>query len=288
MHPPLIFLHIPKAAGTTLRAVLSSRYRREQTFVIGNDINADIHRLIALDEAERHRLRLLMGHMSFGLHRYLAPGARYVSILRDPVERVLSEYRFLKSNVRHPFHHQVREMSLAEYLDSDFTGQSSNGQTRLLSGSHVEGTLGIAGRESLHESHLQSALGNIERHFVITGTQQRFEATLLLLARYLGWRRWPFFVVRNVTRADDVDFVLDDDAREMVTHCNQLDVMLYHAVNERLDCEIAKAGTGFARSLERFRRLNRFYQGVDSHRIQYQRRLFNLIGVRSNPSPTRS
>ncbi len=272
----------------TLRGALASRHRRDRTVVIGNDINADIERLADLDEASRHRIELLMGHMSFGLHTLLAPGARYVTIVRDPVERVLSEYRFLRSNTRHPFHARVKEMSLAEYLESGFTGQAANGQTRLLCGSHVPGSPGIAGREPLGDEDVSRALANIDRYFVLAGTQERFEESLMLMARRLGWRSWPFFVVRNVTRAGERGETFSLQDHERVASANHLDIALYRAVNAGVERAIADAGPGFAASLERFVRLNGIYQRLHWRRVQYGRRLRRaagrLVGDRSPPS----
>ncbi len=276
--PPLIFLHVPKTAGTTLRGVLAKRYRDDRSFVIGNDINADIRRLTRMDAAARHRIELLMGHMSFGLHRWLAPGARYVTIIRDPVERVLSEYRFLKTNPRHPFHSRVKKMSLAEYLDSDFTGQAANGQTRLLCGRHAPGSPGIADREPLDEAHVRRAIENIDRYCLIAGTQEHFEESLLLMARRLGWRTRPFFLDRNVTRHEAGGLDLGPDARQRVAARNRLDLLLYRAVDERLQRAIADAGTGFPAALDRFVRLNRVYQRVYWRRVEYSRRARRLTG----------
>lgn len=262
----------------TLRGALAARHRLDRTVVIGNDINADITRLSRLDEASRHRIDLLMGHMSFGLHELLAPGARYVTIVRDPVERVLSEYRFLKANTRHPFHARVKTMSLDEYLDSGFTGQAANGQTRLLCGSHVPGCPGIAGREPLGEEDVSRALENIDRYFVLAGTQERFEESLMLLARRLGWRSWPFFVVRNVTRAGERGTTFSARDRERVAQANDLDIALYRAINIRVERAIADAGPRFAASLERFVRLNTLYQRLHWRRVEYGRRLRRVVG----------
>lgn len=274
----LIFLHVPKTAGMTLRHVLASRYRPRETFVIGNDINADIRRFVAMEARRRERIRLLMGHMSFGLHEFLTPGSRYVTVLRHPVDRVLSEYRFLKTNTRHPLHEQVAAMSLAEYLERDVSGQAANGQTRLLSGSHEPGSPGIPGSESLDESSVARALDNIERYFVLAGTQERFEESLLLMARRLGWRTWPFFVVRNVTGTRVNHPAEGDDARARIESFNRLDMALYRAVSERIDRMIADAGARFTTSLDRFVRFNAVYQGIESRRVQYRRRVLRLAG----------
>lgn len=271
---PLIFLHLPKTAGMTLRTVLAARYPAHATFVIGNDINADIDRFVHMEAAERARIRLLIGHMSFGLHQYLPAGARYLTMLRHPVDRVLSEYRFLRTNTRHPFHARVAAMSLEEYLESGFTGQAGDGQTRLLSGSHLPGRPGVAGREPLDESDLQRALENIDRHFVFAGIQERFEESLLLMARSLGWRRWPLFVARNVTSGGSAD--ADVGGREAVAAFNRLDLALYRAVSERVDAAVVAGGEPLRRAVSRFSRMNRLYQRYESRRIQYQRRVRRL------------
>lgn len=277
----LIFLHIPKTAGMTLRALLASRYPARHTFVIGNDINADIERFVTMDDDSRARIRLLMGHMSFGLHRFLPTGARYVTMLRDPVERVLSEYRFLKRNTLHPFHSRVASMSIHDYLESGFTGQSSNGQTRLLSGSHEPGRPGIAGREPLDEHHLARALGALDRHFLVAGIQERFDESLLLVSRALGWRLWPFFVSRNVTtrsrEAADVRIDDGEEVRAAIAERNQLDIGLYGEVSRRLDHTIREAGVGFSKAAGRFVFLNRLYQHTDSRVIQYRRRILRTF-----------
>ncbi len=268
---PLIFLHLPKTAGMTLRSVLASRYSGSRTLVIGNDINGDIERLVGWPQERRHRLDLLMGHMSFGLHRVLRPGARYVTVLRDPVDRVLSEYRFLKSNTRHPFHHAVAGLSLEQYLDSDYSGQSGNGQVRLLSGDHQPGRIGIAGRDPLDRGHLDAALANLDQHFLLAGTQALFEESLLLMARRLGWRWPPFFMARNLTAAQPERF--DDAQRAAVAQCNALDLELYREVERRLRRQLEGEGEGLRNSLERFRRWNPVYRRWLSRSMQYRQRL---------------
>ncbi len=285
---PLLFLHIPKTAGMTLRGVLAARVARQATYTIGNDINADIDRLRELDRGRRERIELVIGHMSFGLHAFLAPGARYVTVLRDPVERVLSEYRFLKGNSRHPFHARVRDMTLSQYLDSNITGQAVNGQTRLLCGSHEPGRIGIAGREALSSAHLDQALANLERHFVLALTQERFEESLLLMARRLRWRRWPFFLVRNVSSASTRDAGtrrVDDDMREAIAERNALDMVLYRVVSQQLQRAITDAGPRFAITLERFVRANGIYQQLHWRRVRLARRAGTALRRLSRPRP---
>ncbi|KAA3627185.1 MAG: hypothetical protein DWQ08_07900, partial [Proteobacteria bacterium] len=170
----------------------------------------------------------------------------------------------------------------AEYLESEFTGQASDGQTRLLSGSHESGRPGIAGREPLGRRHLEQALRNIDDHFAFVGIQERFEESLLLMSDDLNWRVWPLHVARNLTpsRNNRTGESPDSDRaiRVAIEERNALDIALYRTVADRIARRIEDAGGDFANRLARFRRWNCRYQSFDSRRIQYSRRLGRLLG----------
>ena len=82
-------------------------------------------------------MRLLAGHfdLPFWLRRKLAD--RFiVTVLREPVERLLSAYRYAKSWTQHPRHEAMRQMSVAQYVDAHVSDESRhNWQCRKLCGS---------------------------------------------------------------------------------------------------------------------------------------------------------
>ncbi|MEA3292724.1 MAG: sulfotransferase family 2 domain-containing protein, partial [Pseudomonadota bacterium] len=160
----VIFLHIPKAGGSTLRTILQRQYRERGVYEIRDDINGDILRFCAGSEAERAATGLLMGHMGFGLHHFLPGPSVYLTMLRQPEKRVLSEFRFLQSNPYHVLHDAAKDLSLMQYLQSEMTGQISNGQTRLLCGATKDGQTGIPTRRRMEERDLQQALHNMEAY----------------------------------------------------------------------------------------------------------------------------
>ena len=45
---------------------------------------------------QRARFRLVMGHFQYGIHEFLPQEYTYVTIVRDPVERVISHYNYLR------------------------------------------------------------------------------------------------------------------------------------------------------------------------------------------------
>lgn len=77
--PALIFVHIPKAAGTTLNHIIEAHYTPENSFATSMTRlhpNGSLEAFEALSDAERARIRLLNGHMGFGLHEQLPLRAR--------------------------------------------------------------------------------------------------------------------------------------------------------------------------------------------------------------------
>ena len=75
-HRALIFLHIPKTAGTTLNRIIEWQYSPFEIFTMDPyRIRATPERLKRLPEGRRRRLRVVRGHMFYGVHECLPQGA---------------------------------------------------------------------------------------------------------------------------------------------------------------------------------------------------------------------
>src|SRR5205823_8424847 len=95
-HEALIFLHIPKTAGTTLNRIIEWQYSPLSIFTIDpHGIRATPERFKTLSERRRRQLRVVRGHMVYGIHEFLPQCASYMSMLRHPVARLLSAYSFI-------------------------------------------------------------------------------------------------------------------------------------------------------------------------------------------------
>lgn len=88
----LIFYHIPKCAGTSMNAMLAENFDQRLRVHGFNDWKT-LHDAIEKSGFNDAPL-LLFGHQTFGVHELFTDRAcYYLTVLRDPVERILSHYR---------------------------------------------------------------------------------------------------------------------------------------------------------------------------------------------------
>ncbi|MEM0908653.1 MAG: hypothetical protein AAGJ94_14895 [Pseudomonadota bacterium] len=115
----VVFLHIPKCGGSSLSAMLASKFRKEEVLFRRDDI------LPTMGPAELRKYRYFTGHFSkYGIDAVPGP-KRVVTVLREPRERILSLYYFWRShrgdvakrlNLKGPL--LARELSLVDFLKS--------------------------------------------------------------------------------------------------------------------------------------------------------------------------
>ena len=87
-----------------------------------------------LPESKTDRVQVIMGHLWYGAHALLPRPATYLTVLRDPIDRIISHYYFVQRDERHYLHQVVQGMSLEEYMSSGSSTEMLNDQTRLLAG----------------------------------------------------------------------------------------------------------------------------------------------------------
>lgn len=232
----LLFLHIPKAGGSTLKAILGREYAGRATWTADWPTAEDVAQL-----EDRAAIELVEGHFRFGLHRLFPQEATYITLVRDPVDRVVSHYDYVRREEAHPLHDEVisRGLDLREYVESGLSGELENGQVELL----AEG------------GGLEEAKRNLVEHFPVVGVTERFDESILLFQREFGWRL-PLYARVNVTDKKRRS-TIDTRTRALILERNELDAGLYAFAVERLEEAVASAGDGFQRSLRRFRRINR-------------------------------
>lgn len=248
-----IFLHVPKAGGTTLQSIVERHYRPSETFFAGTLVQDAVRHLRRTDRDTRAGIRLATGHIPYGLHDDLPGRYSYFTVLREPVDRVVSFFYFVRQNGDHYLHDfsSTAGMGLAEFMNSGASVMLDNAQTRLISGVWDQVPYG-----ELSPDALELAKRRLRDRFDVVGLSERFDETLLMLGRRYGWKHL-YYRSQNVTAKRPKVDALDEDDRQAVVEKNRLDEQLYVYAQELFERQVRGEGPGFARRLRRFRATNR-------------------------------
>jgi hypothetical protein len=230
-NPKIIFFHIPKTGGMSLRGLFVKNYRTVKHFNTGLDnMTADgwnecLSRIKGMSPEEIAPYRVFKGHMQFGLHEVLPPPVEYITFLRDPVKRAVSHYMMVcrgRTFSDHLIDLSRSDWNLAKYPELCYS--LDNGQTRALAGVDLDLPFGACS-----EKHLQMALENMDRYFQFVGLTEQFDLSLMLLGRVCGWK-WHFYVPDNIAKRS---VQLPPDVIEAIRSLNRFDFELYRHAQQR-------------------------------------------------------
>jgi hypothetical protein len=180
----LYFLHIHKTAGSTLARILETHFGQgeicpPQTW----------QRFLELPPAELAQYRLFRGHLLHFTH-WLPERPWIVAFLRDPVERTLSTYDYIRRNDRHRHHRAALEMDLGAFLDDPQTsGTVRDLQTRwILANAFPSESLRDMERQldELGLDPLETAERQLDS-YAFVGLVERFEDSVARMMGVMGW-----------------------------------------------------------------------------------------------------
>ena len=227
----VIFVHIPKTAGTTLRNIIERNFDKQAIFAIdGRDPQKSIEIFNSLSLEKKASFSLVQGHVAFGAIKNLPhKQIKHITFLRDPVERVLSYYSYILSDsFRRPQAEIAENMSLKNYLLSKCDWQMNNHQTRMIAGS-VPPDYGAC-----DEKVLERAKNNLIKYFHFIGIAEHFDESILLMSKSLGWKI-PFYRRLNITRKRITQDTIDEEEKYLIMKENSFDLQLYEFIRSRFE-----------------------------------------------------
>lgn len=172
---PLVFLHLPKTAGTTLKAIIEGVYTPEKVLNL-RVAQGGIRRLFAMPPAQRDAFDVIAGHLDWRVTRLL-PGSRVITVLRDPIDRFLSWYYYALRNENAPLHAELN--ADGGDIERAITGGRYAPQYNIMTDMLRDPTGPAA-------SAVESAKRNLGACAAF-GLSERFTESVRLMERALGW-----------------------------------------------------------------------------------------------------
>jgi hypothetical protein len=252
----LLFLHIPKTAGTSVHNVLHRHFSKKEQLEI--NVFAEGKNLENFSKEYLDELRLVRGHFSFGEHRVFGDVKfEYTTMLREPVDRCVSHYYYNlaeQDKKKKPGGRRIN-VSLKELCERGDFLFVDNAQVRFLSG-NPKVAIGSVTREMMEE-----AWNNLQKHFPVIGIQEQFDAYILMLCdRYE--LNLPYYRKQRVNKGRKAVAELDEETRRAVAARNILDIELYERVKKKVMDEIESKGEGFQNRIKKFKKRNAFLSRV--------------------------
>jgi hypothetical protein len=227
---PCVFVHIPKTAGTSLRTEIAALLQPDVNIVVDyEDTSRSFHErmdgavdvFLANNAAEP--VRFASGHI-LARHvqriRQQIPSASFVTFLRDPVARVISDYRYQRSP-RHPVYADfvASVPSLEAYLELR-SEQNKMAQHLIPPGILLGGDP-------------QECVDSMMRGYDFIGVQEMYPISFRTLMSLVGHPSWPK-LQENVNRDNDEERNVSPDMANRIREVNAIDCALYDHVFPRL------------------------------------------------------
>ncbi|WP_085524176.1 sulfotransferase family 2 domain-containing protein [Tuberibacillus sp. Marseille-P3662] len=229
----LFLLHIMKTGGTTLTDIVTGQYTNNVHFRGKGWSPQGI--LDYKDQIEK--ADTFCGHYWFGGHQYITGPFTYITMLRDPVEQVISWFYFRYRSPK--YDHFAGNFS--DYINSQeypYNYLTSNLQTRFICGDHTP--------------DLETAKYNLQNFFSVAGLTERFDESIFLMKQTLGWKNTQY-QKRNVNQKRPLKHQFPQFIIDQVEEKNALDRQLYNYASQKLDEQLQALDPKAKRELEAFK-----------------------------------
>lgn len=234
----VIFLHLPKTAGTTLNRLIECEYRISEMYSVDPVLfEWSYARLRNLPQGRLRKTRIFKGHMLFGLHEVLPQPATYITVLRNPVERVLSAFYFMRGYKLHPLYWKLRrnKWTLEEYVERS---TRDNVQCKIIANAHYH--------LPCTQEIMDRALNHLDHYFSVIGLSERFEESLALMKLRFGWQLKSYSAF-NVTRSRPKRQDLPQATLDLIAEKNRFDVVLYKHATRLFDEAVQRQSADVSR-----------------------------------------
>jgi len=273
--PPeiLVFLRIPKTAGTTIQAVFErclpganfrGEIRGSASALLVRPTSEIAKKFSRLPPEEQRAVRCFVDeHVAMDIATVFDRQVKFFTIVREPVDRAISHFFHNRASAHLPCYPLIKDRTIEEYLDSGIGIDADNHQVRILSGcASLDCRWDLQGRAlsaaPVERCHLELAKRNIEERFIVAAPMEQFSALVWFFKRLYNWpvHRAVFNIKNDSAASGRPKDVVSAATRNRLRQMNQYDTELYEWVRERFAQQIRPLEPGFSREVRRFEMLN--------------------------------
>jgi len=229
--PTLFFLHIPKTGGMTLNRIATAQYQPEQLFLIDNGrITAHFEEFKTWTRERKEKIQFVSGHMQYSnQQKHFPQNIKFTTVVRDPVDRIVSLFFYIKREPVHTLYHKVNEIitnmgaeeALRHYVFDMKRRDTYNAMTKQISGEKV--AFGEDSREIYEKS-----IENIEKDFISVGNLKHYNKYLDFFTKNYKWRIGNIKRENTGKNKQKIPKKLLDEIREL----NYYDQKLYEYIGK--------------------------------------------------------
>jgi len=209
-----IFIHIPKTGGTTLDcAITGDKWMKKTDPFLYRHIQHDNKESNAGDIFQKQNQTK---YQDFDLY----------TMLRHPVDRLVSEYYFVRDRKEYFSLLKKHPKNLAEFAQNP---QTSNYMVNFLVGGR------IYPKKQVNQADLDRVIETIERLSIHVGIFEEFEKSLQYFSNVMNIK-WPKKIaVKRVTLNRPKLAEVSEKVKETIIKNNDLDMQLYNYCKDRFD-----------------------------------------------------
>ncbi|MHC2107070.1 hypothetical protein [Methylobacterium sp. CM6246] len=180
-----------------------------------------IEDLLWMSDKERRQIKLIYGHFFFGVHKLLDRPANYMTVFRDPVSRVISQYCFQHRGANGGIEIPTSALDHFKAIVRSGDFQYNNLAARMISG--------FGPSKRTDSELLETALKNIDKYFSFVGALEDPKLNRKIGRSFARFYNLPPGNI-ELGRKNVNNYKLphlDDELIDLIESSNKVDLQLY-------------------------------------------------------------
>ncbi|XP_070212844.1 galactose-3-O-sulfotransferase 4-like [Littorina saxatilis] len=264
----VFFLKVHKAASTTVMNVLY-RFALQRNLNVALPMRDNIlsengklwaRRLLPPPTGASYFFDILCNHLVFhepSVRVTLPADASFIGIVREPFQQFVSAFQYYRTNFNIKYLEQIHSSDpIATYLHDPAQYEPTRGPSFSYTHNRMSFDFGIDPEKMNSERHIKDYVSYLNRTFQLVMVSERFDESMVLLKRLLGWRLQDVLYIKNNVLKGSAggggDSQFTAGQRQAHRHFNAADYALYEHFAQLFQAKVEAEGKLFPQEVAAF------------------------------------